>query len=252
MPRAEWKTIADAYFAVPQAEEQEKIGILFQKLEQLIDAEKRKLQLLKMKKQTLLQRIFRRQLRFKAFADVWSIRKLGDLYEANHERNDLGLPASKTLSVSTMSFNNQGNGAKESSLSNYKILRVGDIAFEGHQTKTHPYGRFILNDVGTGIMSPRFTCLRPKREQFIDFWKYYINNECVMNRILVFSTKSGTMMNELVIDDFFQQFVHVPSEKEQNSIGKLFTALDSLINAERRKIDLLSQKKKALLQQMFV
>ncbi|NBH70447.1 restriction endonuclease subunit S, partial [Bifidobacterium pseudolongum] len=41
-----------------QAEEQEKIGILFQKLEQLIDAEKRKLDLLQKKKTALLRQIF--------------------------------------------------------------------------------------------------------------------------------------------------------------------------------------------------
>lgn len=150
-----------------------------------------------------------------------------------------------------MSFNDEGNGASDSSLANYKVLRVGDIAFEGHQNKTYPYGRFVLNDVGTGIMSPRFTCLRPKTEQVIEFWKYYINDEYVMNRILVFATKAGTMMNELVIDDFNQQCVHVPAEQEQTAIGRLFTALDSLIAAEQRKIDLLEQKKQAILALVF-
>lgn len=150
-----------------------------------------------------------------------------------------------------MSFNDEGNGASDSSLANYKVLRVGDIAFEGHQNKTYPYGRFVLNDVGTGIMSPRFTCLRPKTEQVIEFWKYYINDEYVMNRILVFATKAGTMMNELVIDDFNQQCVHVPAEQEQTAIGRLFTALDSLIAAEQRKLSLLEDKKNAYLQELF-
>lgn len=150
-----------------------------------------------------------------------------------------------------MSFNDEGNGASDSSLANYKVLRVGDIAFEGHQNKTYPYGRFVLNDVGTGIMSPRFTCLRPKTEQVIEFWKYYINDEYVMNRILVFATKAGTMMNELVIDDFNQQCVHVPAEQEQTAIGRLFTALDSLIAAEQRKLNLLDKYKDALLGALF-
>lgn len=253
MPRAEWETIAEANLAVPTiCEEQEMVGNLFMKMDQLIAAEKRKLNLLKDKKTALLQRIFTQKIRFKSYDEPWVLQKLGDLYEANHERNNQGLPASKTLSVSTMSFNNQGNGAEESSLFNYKILRIGDIAFEGHQTKMHPYGRFVLNDVGVGIMSPRFTSLRPKKEQITSFWKYYINNEIIMNKILVFSTKAGTMMNELVVDDFGQQLVCVPSKEEQRVIGNLFIDLDSLVAAETRKVYLLELKKKALLQQMFV
>lgn len=244
--------IAQTCIAYPSMDEQRHIANLFTKLEQLIAAEKRKLRLLKLKQQSLLQQVLRQKLRFKEFTDTWRIYKLGDLYEVNHERNDLGLPASKTLSVSTMSFNSRGNGAEESSILNYKILRIVDIAFEGHQTKMHPYGRFVLNDVGVGIMSPRFTSLRPKKEQIISFWKFYINNEIIMNKILVFSTKAGTMMNELVVDDFGQQLVCVPSKEEQRVIGNLFIELDSLVAAETRKVDLLELKKKALLQQMFV
>lgn len=101
-------------------------------------------------------------------------------------------------------------------------------------------------------MSPRFSCLRPKEKQILNFWKYYINNGYVMNRILLISTKSGTMMNELVFDDFSQQTIYVPVEKEQTAIGILLTTLDSLIKEEKQKIDLLTLKKKALLQQMFV
>lgn len=232
--------------------EKSAIGQLFSTIDSLIAAEKRKQRLLGLKKKTLLQRLFQRQWRFRRYTEPWAAYQLGNLYKINNERNKIGLSADKTISVSTMSFNDQGNGAKESSLLNYKIIRVGDIAFEGHRTKTQPYGRFILNCTGTGIMSPRFSCLRPKEKQILNFWKYYINNGYVMNRILLISTKSGTMMNELVFDDFSQQTIYVPVEKEQTAIGILLTTLDALIKEEKQKIDLLMLKKKALLQQMFV
>ena len=90
-----------------------------------------------------------------------------------------------------MTFNSAGNGADDSSLPNYKRLRLGDIAFEGHANKEFAYGRFVLNDAGNGIMSPRFTCLRPIAEQEYSFWKYFIHSEKVMRPILVNSTKSG-------------------------------------------------------------
>ena len=150
-----------------------------------------------------------------------------------------------------MTFNSTGNGADESSLPNYKRLQLGDIAFEGHANKEFAYGRFVLNDAGNGIMSPRFTCLRPIVEQEYSFWKYFIHSEKVMRPILVNSTKSGTMMNELVVEDFLEQEILVPSLPEQHQIGAFFNHLDSLITLHQRKYDKLCVLKKSMLDKMF-
>ena len=134
-----------------------------------------------------------------------------------------------------MTFNSEGNGADASSLPNYKVIRVGDVAFEGHSNKSFAYGRFVVNAVADGIMSPRFSCLRPKNSYPVRFWKYYIHSEQVMRDILVRATKSGTMMNELVIDDLFKQSIAVPQEAEQQAIGYFFSHLDTLITLHQRK-----------------
>ena len=56
-----------------------------------------------------------------------------------------------------------------------------------------------------------------------------------MRPILVNSTKSGTMMNELVVKDFLEQEILVPSLEEQRQIGAFFDRLDSLITLHQRK-----------------
>lgn len=144
---------------------------------------------------------------------------MGELYQRNTERNENLIGYDKTISVATMSYKDDGNGASESSLSTYKVIRVGDIAFEGHTNKQFRFGRFVVNDIGTGIMSPRFSTLRPLNEMPVNFWKQYIHSESVMRRILVNSTKAGTMMNELVIPEFLNQTIMVPSENEQAVIN---------------------------------
>ena len=191
------------------------------------------------------------EIRFSGFTDPWEQRKLGELYQKNDERNTDGLGSERTLSVASMTFNSTGNGADESSLPSYKRLRLGDIAFEGHANKEFAYGRFVLNDAGNGIMSPRFTCLRPIVEQEYSFWKYFIHSEEVMRPILVNSTKSGTMMNELVVKDFLEQEILVPSLPEQRQIGAFFDCLDSLITLHQRKYDKLCVLKKSMLDKMF-
>ena len=191
------------------------------------------------------------QIRFAGFADPWEQRKLGELYEKNDERNTFGLGAERTLSIATMTFNSEGNGADASSLPNYKVIRVGDVAFEGHSNKSFAYGRFVVNAVADGIMSPRFSCLRPKNSYPVRFWKYYIHSEQVMREILVRATKSGTMMNELVIDDLFKQSIAVPQEAEQQAIGYFFSHLDTLITLHQRKYGKLVVFKKSMLEKMF-
>ena len=190
-------------------------------------------------------------LRFKGFTDPWEQRKLKELYFQLTERNTDLLPYQKTLSVATMSFKTDGNGAADTSLANYKRLRTGDIAFEGHTSKEFRYGRFVLNDVGDGIMSPRFSALRPLHEMPINFWKYYIHYEPIMRKVLVNSTKAGTMMNELVINDFLQGSILVPSMTEQQAIGRFFKQLDTLITLHQRKYEKLVNIKKSMLNKMF-
>lgn len=130
---------------------------------------------------------------------------------------------------------NGGNGAADNSLSTYKVVRVGDIAFEGHTNKEHAYGRFVLNDAGDGLMSPRFSCLRPIVEQRYSFWKHYIPRESMMRPVLVNATKSGTMMNELVPADLMRESILVPVLYEQEAIGRFFKQLDALITLHQRK-----------------
>ncbi|MCM0724164.1 restriction endonuclease subunit S [Latilactobacillus curvatus] len=191
------------------------------------------------------------ELRFKGFTDDWEQRKFGELYKKNLERNKDHFSSDRTISIATMRFKKEGNGAAENSLVSYKVLREGDIAFEGHTSKRFAFGRFVLNDIGDGIMSPRFTTLRPTQDMPIKFWKQYIHYEPIMRYPIVNSTKLGTMMNELVVDEFLNQPVLVPELSEQQKIGSFFKQLDNTITLQQRKLDLLTKLKQGYLQQLF-
>ena len=193
------------------------------------------------------------EVRFKGFTDDWEQRKLGTLFQKNIERNDdEKFNYNQTLSVSTMTFKPNGNGASAKSLANYKVLRLGDVAFEGHPNKQFSYGRFVVNDNADGIMSPRFATIRPIKAININYWKNYLHNENIMKYVLVKSTKAGTMMNELVYSDLYKQVLKVPNITEQVKIGNLLQKIEIIITLQQRKLEQLKQLKKALLQQLFV
>lgn len=204
-------------------EEQQKIGEYFSNLDNLITLHQRKLFEAKNNPKNgsknffrkIYQKLYKFDFNFKTYD--WEQRKLSELYNKNTERNEELISYDKTISIATMTYKNGGNGASDKSLKAYKVLRVGDLAFEGHTNKKFKYGRFVLNDIGTGIMSPRFSTLRPIQCMPISFWKYYIHYEPIMQKILVKSTKAGTMMNELVIPEFLKQSILVPSMNEQKN-----------------------------------
>ena len=236
--------LAEIEVAAPSDEsEAQKIGTIFRSIDNLITLHQRKLEKLKLVKKSMLEKMFPKngssvpEIRFKGFTDDWEQRKFGDLYTPLTERNAELLPYSRTLSVATMEYKTSGNGAADSSLANYKRLRIGDIAFEGHTSGEFRYGRFVLNDTGDGIMSPRFSALRPLVQMPTKFWKYYIHYEPIMRNVLVNSTKAGTMMNELVVDEFLNSSILVPSEGEQTYIGNALTTFDNLITLHQRKLE---------------
>ena len=250
--------LQDTQVRFPGLSEQAAIGAALSEIDNLITLHQRKYDKLVIFKKSMLEKMFPKdgesvpEIRFAGFTDPWEQRKFSDMYEVNNERNtDCELGYDRTLSIATMTFNG-GNGAADDSLNSYKVIRVGDIAFEGHANKVHAYGRFVLNDAGDGLMSPRFSCLRPIVEQRYSFWKYYIPHEETMRPILVKATKSGTMMNELVPDDLMRESILAPCLAEQEAIGDCLSQLDSLITLHQRKLELLQNIKKSLLDKMFV
>ena len=140
----------------------------------------------------------------------------------------------KNITVATMQFKNDVKVSSTEYLKTYYTFNVGDIAFEGHQSKEFRYGRFVENDIGNGIVSHIFAVFRPIQEYDLYFWKYAINNEALMQRILARSTKASTMMHDLVTNDFLNETFLVPSVDEQEQIGAFLNKLDRLITLHQR------------------
>ena len=97
-----------------------------------------------------------------------------------------------------MSYSPETRVTEQSYLGTYNVMRLGDIAFEGHANRVFSHGRFVENDLGIGIVSHIFDVFRPKAEYDLSYWRYAINNESLMRNVLIRSTKASTMMHNLV------------------------------------------------------
>ena len=181
----------------------------------------------------------------------WEQRKLGELYSLVSEKNDLTFGRESIISVANMYFNANVNVTDEQYLRTYNVMRLGDIAFEGHSNKEFSHGRFVENYIGDGIVSHIFTVLRPRVPFDVNYWRYAINNEKLMRLSLIRSTKASTMMHDLVPSDFLREAIPTPTLAEQKEIGAFLVGLDHLITLHQRKYDKLCTVKKSMLDKMF-
>ena len=191
------------------------------------------------------------RIRFKGFEEDWEQRKFSELYELVNEKNDGSYGKDSNITVATMQFKSNIQISKNEYLNTYNIFKKGYIAFEGHKSKEFRFGRFVENDIGDGIVSHIFIVFRPIMEFDINFWKYAINNEVIMQSILSRATKASTMMNDLVVKDFLKEIFFLPSLGEQACIGKTLKSIDHLITLHQRKLEKLKIIKKSLLENLF-
>ncbi len=207
-----YPTLSSMRFSMPSIEEQNRIASYFEQLDHLITLHHRKRVILK-----------------KTKVSDWEQRKFSELYKKVNEKNIFRFGVDKIISVANMYFKEDVKKPNDEYMRTYNIMRLGDIAFEGNKSKNFSHGRFVENTIGDGIVSHVFDVFRPVMDYDLLFWKYLINNENVMGRIMTRCTKASTMMTNLVAKDFLNENILVPTIEEQHKIGTYIDKLDHLI-----------------------
>ena len=248
------KEIRKGHISIPSFPEQQSIATYFKSLDELIQATTKKMAQLKQLKAASLISMFPQEgetkpkVRFKGFEREWEKKQFNSLYEHCIQKNDLTFGIDKIISVANMYYIQNAYISELDYLKTYNIFRLGDIAFEGNKSKSFAHGRFVENTIGDGIVSHVFEVFRPKMSDYdLNFWKYAINNERLMGKLLIRCTKASTMMTNLVAKDFLKESFLVPSLEEQRQIGLYFQNLDTQITLQEQRREKLKQIKTACL-----
>ena len=147
-----------------------------------------------------------------------------------------------------MYFKEDARITDEEYLKTYNIFKVGDIAFEGNKSNDFSHGRFVENTIRDGIVSHVFVVFRPLHDTHnLRYWKYAINNESVMGRILARCTKKTTMMTNLVTKDFLNQTILCPSAQEQDKIANLLDGISERIKLQKLYVESLNKYKRGVI-----
>lgn len=244
-------------FFAPCFEEQQKIADFLSNVDEVISQSEAEVKNLEQQKKAVMQKIFSQEVRFKREDGTdfpeWEEKNFSEFYQQVSEKNDGSFGTDKIISVANMYFKQDVVIGKEDYLKSYNICRLGDIAFEGNKSKKFAFGRLVENDIGDGIVSHVFIVFRPISKYYnLHFWKYLINYEPIMGKLLAKCTKKSTMMTDLVPTDFLKQIIAIPCLEEQQKIADFLSAYDEAITYAKQELDKWKELKKGLLQQMFV
>ena len=245
----------NSYLLCPPLPEQQKIAEILTAQDAVIALMQKQIELLQKQKKAFLQKMFPKkgcnvpEIRFDGFTGDWKRIQFSDLFERRMERNGGQFDNTRWISVAKMYFQTPDKVMSNNIDTRTYVMRLGDIAFEGHPNSEYQLGRFVENDIGDGVISELFPIYKHKGEYDLLFWKYYINYESIMFPILVRCIEvSYTSSNKLDNAFFLKESILVPELDEQRKIGALLDSIDKVIATHQRKLEIEQQKKKALMQ----
>ena len=226
---------------VPSKAEQQAIGSFFSRLDSLITLHQRKYDKLVIFKKSMLGKMFPKdgesvpEIRFAGFTDPWEQRKL--IMVAPLQRG-FDLPAEKIIPGVYPVMMSNGIGAYHNE---YKVKGPGVVTGRSGTIGNLQYVESAFWPHNTTLWVTKFYGNHPK---FI----YYLYEKIDLKRY-----KAGSGVPTLNRNDVHDTMVFFPaSRKEQELISAVLTYLDDLITLHQRKLELLQNIKKSLLDKMFV
>ena len=257
--------IEDMTMSVPSVAEQASIGAFFDRLDSLITLHQRKYDKLCVLKKSMLDKMFPKggslypEIRFAGFTDPWEQRKLSELVEI--ERGGSPRPIERYITDDPCGLNWVKIGdapelgryitqttekIKPEGLAKTRQVYPGDLVLSNSMSFGRPYIMAIKGCIHDGWL-----LIRDAQKHFDPiFLCHMLGAPQMLNQYRMFA--AGSTVNNLNKELVGKAIVSLPSKDEQREIGIVLDRLDSLITLHQRKLELLRNIKKSMLDKMFV
>ena len=250
----------------PTKREQEKIHLLFGKIDTLITLHQRKYERLVNIKKSMLDKMFPKngasvpEIRFKGFTDPWEQRKLGELSrsfeyglnaaakEYDGQNKYLRITDIDDTSRQFVSADITSPDANLAEADNYR-LSDGDVLFARTGASV---GKTYLYKKSDGLVYFAGFLIRAKIKESVSAGFIFQNTltRSYERYIAITSQRSG--QPGVNAQEYAEYQLMLPELFEQEKIAKLLEALDTLITLHQRKLEKLQNIKKSCLEKMFV
>ena len=251
---------ADYQLMLPSKTEQQQIGMTLRSLDDLITLHQRKYDKLVVFKKSMLEKMFPKdgesvpEIRFAGFTDPWEQRKFVDFVEASGIRNKDNLQL-ESYSVSNdrgfvpqdEQFENGGT-MRDADKTAYWIVEPGSFAYNPARINVGSIG--YQSTRKNVIVSSLYEVFKTDRSCDDRFLWHWFKSSLFTKQIEML--QEGGVRLYFFFDKLQKSEIWMPNVDEQRIIGQQFDQLDSLITLHQRKLELLRNIKKSLLDKMFV
>ena len=244
-------------------EEQQTIGRFFKRLDTLITLHQRKYEKLVNIKKSMLDKMFPQngasvpEIRFKGFTDPWEQRKLGDVADIvgggtpstnnpNYWDGDIDWYAPAEI-AGQIYFDSSQRKITEQGYENSsaKMLPPGTVLF----TSRAGIGKTAILSK-KGCTNQGFQSIVPHNDELDSYFVFSRTDELKQYGELV---GAGSTFVEVSGKQMAAMNLKMPTTiEEQQTIGRFFKRLDTLITLHQRKLEKLQNIKKSCLEKMFV
>ena len=265
VPHLSLNDIANFIVAFPSTAEQKQIGNIFDTLDHLITLHQRKLEKLKELRKGVMKKLFNQEVRFKADDESefpeWEKKKIGDVFSKIKDKNKDGRNQNVITNSAEFGLINQRDFfdkdiAVDGKTENYTVIKTGDFVYNPRKSKQAPYGPFNCYKLEeNGIVSPLYTCLRPKSNVNDKYLLWYFKSGSWYRFIYENGAQNGARHDRVGMTDSLMQEIPVylpQAVEEQQKIAECLSALDYVIEKQKATLAAWEELKKGLLQQMFV
>ena len=253
----------------PTKREQEKIHLLFGKIDTLITLHQRKYEKLVNIKKSMLDKMFPQngasvpEIRFKGFTDPWEQRKLGEIAVEKLSNGVMNHPASNATGVRHINVINMYTPDKihleDLTFSSYDgdviqkcNVEIGDIFLTRSSLKPEGIAEAnVLLDDGRFIYDDHLIRLKINKNEYVPlFVKINLGVPFIKEQFI--SKSKTTAFTTIGQDDISECVGLFPEKEEQQKIAIFFHNLNTLITLHQRKLEKLQNIKKSCLEKMFV
>ena len=246
-------------------EEQRAISACLESVDHLITLHQRKYDKLVVFKKSMLEKMFPKdgesvpEIRFAGFTDPWEQRKLGELVVI--ERGGSPRPIDEYITDDTNGLNwikigdapslgryisKTSEKIKPEGLSKTRQVHPGDLILSNSMSFGRPYIMAI-----EGCIHDGWLLIRDEPKSFDPMYLcHMLGTPKMLNQYRMLA--SGSTVNNLNKELVSNASILMPCKSEQKVIGQFFNHLDDLITLHQRKLELLRNIKKSLLDKMFV
>ena len=255
----------DTVLALPSSqEEQRRVGSFFSRLDDLITLHQRKYDKLVVFKKSMLEKMFPKdgesvpEIRFAGFTDPWEQRKLGEIASfskgSGYSKADIresGIPLFLYGRMYTQ------YETRVDSVDTFAAPRPGTLYSKGTEIVVPASGE-SAEDIARASAITRegialggdLNVVYPQRMVTPLFLAYGLSHGS--SQKLLAQKAQGKTVVHIHASDLKGLGIAFPDVTEQQAIGTFFSSLDDLITLHQRKLELLQNIKKSLLDKMFV